>query len=115
MISWEKIASDVEQLLLPEEGLGFSDIVVLAGSCELCETLQSLRGKWPGIRIHRIEDFKGQESEFVICVIGSEGERFDPKTLYVGMTRAKKGLKIFMSQPMLKLAKEYLETMRKGR
>ena len=110
-----KIASDVEQLLLPEEGLGFFDIVVLTDSCELYETLQSLRGKWPGIRIHRIEDFKGQESEFVICVIGSEEGRFDPKTLYVGMTRAKKGLKIFMSQHILKLAKEYLETIRKGR
>lgn len=107
----EKIILEVERLLLPEEGLEASDIVVLVDSRELYETLQSLVGNWSGVRLCRIDDFKGQESEFAICVLGEGSGIFDPKTLYVGMTRAKKGLKIFMSQSVLKSAKEHLKEL----
>lgn len=105
----EKIALDVERLLMPEEGLDLSDIVILVDNVRLCEILQSLKGKWRGLCISVIDDFKGKEAEYVICVIENSGSKFDAKTLYVGMTRAKKGLKIFLSHLALETIRGHLK------
>lgn len=110
-----KVALEIEQLMMPEEGLNLSDIVVLVDNNRLQETLHSLKGRWPGIRIVKIDDYKGKESEFVICVIESLGSEFDAKRLYVGMTRAKKGLKIFMSNMALNAIRNHLQKLQDRR
>lgn len=100
------ISVEVARLLHPDEDLKVSDIVVLAEAKSVCNVLMALKVEWPNLRVFQSADFKGMEAEYAICVLGDEDGCFNELESYVGMTRAKKGLSIYLTAKTVDSARE---------
>lgn len=91
------VGKDVERLTHPDEGFMVGDLVLLSERRSLLPVLERLRYRWPMLRVVFSDDFKGQEAEYAICVLGDENEAFDASRSYVAMTRPKKGLSVYLT------------------
>lgn len=91
------VEKDVERLTHPDEGFEVGDLVILSERRSLLPVLEKLKNRWPMLRVVFSDDFKGQEAEYAICVLGDENEAFDASRSYVAMTRPKKGLSVYLT------------------